>query len=230
MDIFVYSDESGVFDKKHNTYYVFGGLIFVSESDRDRLSRIYLAAENNIRQSEGIPDHKEVKASRIQAKSKDKLYRTVKNIERFGAVVNQKKLMSALFERKKTKQRYLDWVYKLAVRRKLEDMISRNVIDPAKIESITFFVDEHSTATDGLYELRESLEKEFKSGMWNFEYMSFHKPLFPTIRSVNLHYCNSAKKTLVRSADIIANHIYLYAKKHSGKIPTENKLHIYYHP
>lgn len=28
MNIYIYSDESGVFDKEHNDYFVFGGLIF----------------------------------------------------------------------------------------------------------------------------------------------------------------------------------------------------------
>ena len=29
MDLFIYSDESGVFDKEHNEIYVYGGLIFL---------------------------------------------------------------------------------------------------------------------------------------------------------------------------------------------------------
>ena len=31
MDIFVYSDESGVFDVSHNEYFVFGGLILLGK-------------------------------------------------------------------------------------------------------------------------------------------------------------------------------------------------------
>lgn len=34
MDIFVYSDESGVFDVKHNDYFVFGGLILLGKIPR----------------------------------------------------------------------------------------------------------------------------------------------------------------------------------------------------
>ena len=153
------------------------------------------------------------------------------DVERFGVVISQKKLTAKnLFSNKKTKQRYLDWAYKMAVKKKLEDMIAKGQINPEFVENIVFLVDEHSTATDGCYELRESLEKEFKIGIWNFDYMTFHKPLFPNVKSVNLQYCNSAKKTLVRAADIIANHIYYYANQNKGEIPTENKLHIYYHP
>ena len=231
MDIYVYSDESGVLDRDHNDYYVFGGLLFISEEDKELYSRKYIAAEKNVRISEKIPNGFEVKASNIKPKSRNKLYRCLIDTERFGVVISQKKLTAKkLFSNKKTKQRYLDWAYKMAIKKKFEDMISKGQIDPAAVENIYFLVDEHSTATDGCYELRESLEKEFKIGMWNFEYMIFHKPLFPNVKSVNLQYCNSAKKTLVRSADIIANHIFFYANTNLGKIPSENKLFIYYHP
>ena len=231
MNIYVYSDESGVLDREHNDYYVFGGLLFTSEEDRDNYSRKYIAAEKNIRISEGLSNGEEVKACYIKPKSRNKLYRSVMDAERFGVVISQKKLTAKnLFSNKKTKQRYLDWAYKMAVKKKLEDMIAKGQINPEFVENIVFLVDEHSTATDGCYELRESLEKEFKIGIWNFDYMTFHKPLFPNVKSVNLQYCNSAKKTLVRAADIIANHIYYYANQNKGEIPTENKLHIYYHP
>lgn len=231
MDIFVYSDESGVLDKVHNDYYVFGGILFTSGEERDAFSRKFLAAENNVRLSESIPPDIEVKACHILPKSKNKLYRSTLSVERFGVVISQQKLTSPyLFANKKTKQRYLDWSYKMAIRKKFEKMIAQKTIDPKKVESISFLVDEHSTATNGWYELRESLEKELKIGMWNFDYMTFHGPLFPHVKSVNLQYCNSAKKTLVRAADIVANHIFYYANRNGGSIPKEDKLNIFYHP
>lgn len=231
MNIYVYSDESGVLDKVHNDFYVFGGLIFTSGDERDSLSRQYIAAERNVRQSENIPSSIEVKAYNVKPKSKRKLYQCLSNVERFGAVISQKDLTNdALFSNRKTKQRYLDWAYKMAVKKKFEKMIADGILNPSEVDSITFLVDEHSTATDGLYELRESLEKEFKIGMWNFDHMTFHKPLFPNIKSVELKYCNSAKKTLVRAADIVANHLFYLANTKNGSIPSEEKLNVYYHP
>ena len=38
MNIFVYADESGVLDPKHNEYFVFGGLIFLGKDAKDELS------------------------------------------------------------------------------------------------------------------------------------------------------------------------------------------------
>ena len=231
MDIFIYSDESGVLDKYHNDFYVFGGVIFLSSDDRDNYARKYIAAEKNIRISEKIPPEIEVKASNITPKSKNKLYRAVMEAERFGVVIDQNKLTNdALFQNKKSKQRYLDWAYKIGVKRKLENLISRKLIIPNDIKNIYFFIDEHSTATDGIYELRESLEKEFKIGIWNFEFMSFYPPLFPNLKSLNLQYCNSSKKTLVRAADIVANHLYYRVNTNAGCIEDECKLNVFYHP
>lgn len=34
MNIFVYSDESGVFDNKHNDFFVFGGLIILGTEEK----------------------------------------------------------------------------------------------------------------------------------------------------------------------------------------------------
>ena len=137
MNIYVYSDESGVLDKQHNSYYVFGGVLFLSGEDRDTCSRRFVAAEKNIRSSENISTNTEVKACNIQPKSKNKLYRILKSEERFGVVISQKRLTNdELFSNKKSKQRYLDWAYKMAIKTKFQELIAQGVIDPQKVESI----------------------------------------------------------------------------------------------
>lgn len=56
MEIYVYSDESGVFDKEHNDIFVFGGLIFLKKKDMEICSRKYLVAESAIRTGKyGVP-------------------------------------------------------------------------------------------------------------------------------------------------------------------------------
>ena len=90
MNIFIYSDESGVLDKYHNDFFVFGGLIFLSQDDRDVWSRKYMAAEKVVRKSEKMNAKAEVKATTISNKSKSKLYRSLNQTEKFGVVVKQK--------------------------------------------------------------------------------------------------------------------------------------------
>ena len=72
MDLFIYSDESGVFDKAHNEIFVYGGLIFLGKREKDDYSRKYHAAEKIIRYGKYFQDE-ELKASRITNKEKGKL-------------------------------------------------------------------------------------------------------------------------------------------------------------
>lgn len=150
MNIYIYSDESGVLDKAHNDYFAFAGLVFVSKDERDICSRKYVAAENIVRNIESIDPTEEVKATTISNKSKGKLFRSLNQVHKFGIVVKQAKLFDSMFQSKKTKQRYLDWAYKMAVKSKLEQLISSGVIDPRSVEHMYFYVDEHTTATDGV--------------------------------------------------------------------------------
>lgn len=208
MNIYVYSDESGVFDSKHNDFFVYGGLMFLSKDSHENWKRKYLNAERTIRKSEGLSENIEVKATSVSNKSKGKLYRGLNHTEKFGIVIHEKGIQQNIFNDKKTKQRYLDFAFKIGVRRKLENLIKRGLLVPENIENIYFYVDEHTTATNGRYELRESLEQEFKKGTYNWNWDKFFPPLFPNVHSIDVSYCNSKKKTLIRSADIIANKLY----------------------
>ena len=92
-------------------------------------------------------------------------------------------------------------------------------------------MDEHNTATDGKYELREALEQELIVGTFNYHYSVFYKPILPYSKAVTLEFCNSAKKRLVRAADIIANHVYYLAvSSQLKKIDEISNLHHIYLP
>lgn len=208
MNIFVYSDESGVFDKLHNDIYVFGGIILVGSEDKENWSHLYSRAEKTLRKKLGADKDHELKASNISNKDKGKLYRSLNNCKKFSVTIDEKRVLDRIFKSKKDKQRYLDYAYKIAIKRAFESLIKDNVINPADIKNIYFNVDEHTTATNGRYELSQSLEQEFKNGTYNASYDLFYEPIFPCLTSVSVSYCNSAKNLLVRAADIVANRIY----------------------
>lgn len=211
MNIYVYSDESGVLDKAHNDIFVFGGLIILESSKKDEWSRRYSAVEKSIRRSSLKYGTSELKASRISNKDKGKLYRSLNNCYKFGVVVKQKELRNDIFINKKTKQRYLDYAFKIAFKRACENMINKKIILPKSVENIYLYIDEHTTATDGRYELREGLEQELKIGTFNYDYTHFFPPIFPTLKSLDLKFCNSESKLLVRASDIVANRIFYLA-------------------
>ena len=111
---------------------------------------------------------------------------------------------------KKDKQRYLDYAYKIGLKRALQQLINGGMIEK-NVDNIFLYNDEHSTATNGRYELREGLEQEFKLGTYNMQYDKFFPPLFETMQGIHLEFCDSKKITLVRGADIVANRIYYTA-------------------
>lgn len=229
MNVFVYSDESGVLDKAHNDVFVFGGLVFLSKDERDIAARKYSAAEKVLRESGRYREGVELKAATIKAKDKRKLYRSINQYYKFAVVVDQKRVLDTIMLDKKSKQRYLDYVFKIGVKRLLEELIRRGIIVAAEVENIYFFVDEHSTSTNGLYELRESLEEEFKRGMYSRNFMTFFPPIFPNVRNVDLKFCNSACVRLIRAADIVANRVFHDAITGNCKNSFdagENKLYI----
>lgn len=211
MDIYIYSDESGVLDYIHNKIFVFGGVVFLNKDDRDITSRKYSAAEKILRKSENVPFNVEVKATTISNFGKGKLYRSLNSTYKFGVIVHQKLLLKNIFDNKKSKQRYLDYAYKIGIKRFFEYLINTHVIIPSDVHRLHFYVDEHTTATDGYYELRESLEQEFRFGTFNWDYNKFFPPIFPHLLDVKVNYCNSSSKVLVRAADIVANRIFYLA-------------------
>lgn len=230
MIIHVYSDESGVFDYIHNDYYVFGGIICLDDTEKELWSRKYSAAERAIRITGKYPPGTELKACVIDNTDKGKLFRSLNKCHKFGVIVNQQRVNEKVFDNKKSKQRFLDYVYKRAVKNALQEMIKEGLIDPSKVTEMNFYVDEHSTATNGRYELREGLEREFKYGTFNNTYQHYFPPLFTHTRSVDLQFCNSKKKLLVRAADIVANKIYYHAvsrtKRELRNIPNMHMLYL----
>ena len=117
MNIFIYSDESGVFDKKHNDFFVFGGVIFLSKSEKDKQERKYLHAERVIRERMQFSEDREVKAVSITNTDKSKLFRSLNGVYKFGVVIRQHRVLNEIFASKKSKQRYLDFAYKIAVKK-----------------------------------------------------------------------------------------------------------------
>ena len=221
MDIFVYSDESGVFDVAHNDIFVLGGLILLGKDSKDACSRKYAHAEKVLRNNKNADPDFELKATRLENSEKSELFRSLNKVYKFGVVIKQKNLHSKIFEHKKTKQRYLDYAFKIALKRALKSLIESDVLDVNNVEAIHIYVDEHTTATDGRYELRESIEQEFKFGVFNFNYGTYYPPIFPGVKSIDLKYCDSASVRLVRAADIVANRLYHLAV--SDKICNQNR-------
>lgn len=51
MNLYVYSDESGVFDFRHHDYFVFGGVILIGTEQNEEWNRKYAKVEKMLEQA-----------------------------------------------------------------------------------------------------------------------------------------------------------------------------------
>ena len=214
MNIFVYADESGVLDPTHNKYFTFGGLVFLGKEAKDCALRKYLHVENVMRENDkSLQSIGEMKANRLSNRQKGSLFRSLNGECKFGVVVEQRRLRDYVCSNKKTKQRYLDYVFKIALKRALQGMMRDGVFKSEDVENIYVRMDEHSTATNGRYELQEGLEEEFKFGTTNYSFDTYNPPIFPSMNSVVFEMRDSAQDPLIRASDIVANRLLYCARK-----------------
>lgn len=215
MNIYIFSDESGVFDKNHNDFFVFGGVISLGKDYKDKLSRKYSAKEKQIYENNHKYKGKELKANILDKKHKYELFRLLNKSYKFGIVINQKSILNEIFNDKKSKQRYLDYAFKIGIKKALVEIINKENLDIDIINALCFYIDEHSTATNARYELKESLEQEFIRGTFNFNYDKFFSPILSKKTKITLNYYDSKKVYLIRAADIIANKIFNDLRKNT---------------
>lgn len=229
-NIYIYSDESGTFDRFHNDYFVFGGVICFSEEEKNITTRKYAHVEKVIRESTNFSSSKELKACFVSNEAKGKIFRSLNGVYKFCVLIKQKAVNYKVFENTKHKQRYLDYAYKIVLRKCLELIIEKKYLLSKEVRIVYVHADEHVTATDGKYELRESLLNEFKNGTFNPTWETHYDPIFPNLWDVDVKFCDSKKVRLVRAADIIANHCYHKALKFNGVIEDERNMFVYYLP
>ena len=108
---YIYSDESGVFDKHHHDIFVYGGIVCVGQDKASSLTR------------------EELKAYYLNNDDKRKLYRIIKDCYKFAVIIDLKKLMNVDFASPQAKQRFLDYAFKRGVKASLNAMNSSGAID-----------------------------------------------------------------------------------------------------
>lgn len=211
MKLFVYADESGVFDKAHDDLFVYGGVIVLA-SRRENSIRQYLALEQDIRaHSNGELDGVELKASYLSMKDRSRVFRLIPHYGcwQFATIVDQTRALDSIYVDKKTKQRFLDYALKRAIKHGVCSLFASKALAKSDVSAISVVVDEHSTSTNGRYNLEESINNEFRFGTYNMTWDQHFSPVFgPSFPPIPVSYVDSARVPLVRAADVTANWVY----------------------
>ena len=226
-DIYVYIDDSGVLsDHSKNEFFIFAGYIFLSEEEKNSAKREYRSLNHNLQNKLNLR-HTELKASILDKKYKESLFKIMKRYESMSVSVDMDSLYHIILESKNSIFRYKDFALKLMIKNKILDLIRRGDIDPYEDTNIFIFIDEQNIKRHGVYTLQDNLLEELKSGIINYNYESHTKPIFFGELSVEVEYCDSKSNYLIQASDILANrYYYIYNKKAFELIKQNNHYHL----
>ncbi len=210
QEIYMFMDDSGKLTNKEN-YLVYGGIIFTSQSEKQKFSNQYRAIIKSIRCSYCSErnnfcskDCVEIKSSKINDNDRRRIINLCKKYKVFSLVVENAKVYSNIMSSKSSKGRYIDYVQKITIKEVLKTLIHDNIIDSSKEIKVCINIDQQTTKSNGYYNLKDSIYEDIKYGIINFNYGVFHAPLFQSDVDVTVNYIDSKKCIAIQAADIIA--------------------------
>ena len=192
--------------KELSGFFVYGGYAFVGRQELDSAKRQYISANRAIKSE--LSRNDELKAAGLRPKHKRALFMVIREYESVSCSVEIKRVYSNILSNKKAICRYKDYVLKRCVKAKLQDLIKRGKIKADEDIAIEINIDEQLTATNGYYSLRDSIKEELQHGITNFDYGTFHNPVFNSQVEVIIKYCESKNNYMIQASDILANRIW----------------------
>jgi len=224
--IYFYFDDSGVLHKNEQSgYFVYAGYVFLSREAVDDAKRKYICANKAIKKATGRID--ELKASTLENTQKRSLYNSIKEFESLSAIVEIKRVYEHIMCNKKSICRYKDYILKRIIKSKLQEFVNSGQLNRNDDIDIFVYVDEQLTATNGYYDLQDSILEELRYGIRNFDYGVTHPNIFCGNIKVTVDYCESKKNYMIQAADILANRIlasYRSGNPELRKIPNHTSL------
>lgn len=205
QSIYMFFDDSGVFHK-NDRYFIYAGYVFIGSEEKDGARRKYKKIVKQIKNILNRND--ELKAFNIENKYKRALLRVLKSYIRIAVVVDLQKIKDEILDDKKSRVRFKDFALKRLVKKIIKKMIEKAQINPRESCKIYLNIDEQSTATNGVYGLRDSIKEELAYGIYNYDYSVFYEPIIQGELQVELHYCQSVNEYLIQAADILANTVH----------------------
>ena len=168
--------------------------------------REYIHANKALRKVTGAEG--ELKAANLSAKHKRSLFKAVEDYDTICGVVEISRVYNHILANKRSICRYKDYVLKRVVKQQLISYIEKGIISRDQDIDIYISIDEQLTATNGYYNLSDSISEELQHGIRNWDYGVVHSRVFSGEVNVYIEYCDSSKNYLIQASDIIANRIW----------------------
>lgn len=225
-DIYFFFDDSGVFHRNEPSgFFVYAGFVFTGREELESAKRKYKTANKALKKA--LEADYELKAAVLENKHKRSLLNSVLEYESLSAAVELSRVYDYIIDNKKSRCRYKDYILKLCIKKKLQDLIQRGVLNREEDIHLHISIDEQLTATDGYYDLRDSIAEELQHGIINFNYGVVHEKTFSGTVKVDIKYCESKNNYLIQASDIIANRIwtsYRVGRPELREIPNHTHL------
>lgn len=225
QDVYFFFDDSGVLHKNEKSgYFVYAGYAFSNKDELNDARRKYIHANKKLKKSLGRND--ELKAAKLDPKHRRSLFNSVKKYNSVAGVVYISRIYDHILANKKSICRYKDYVLKRCIKSHLQKLISNGTIYKDEDIAIHIYIDEQLTATNGYYDLRESIWEELQFGIANFDYGKKYPPLFDSEVTVMIEYCDSSRNYMIQASDILANRIWTSFRKNDPTLREISNLTI----
>ena len=224
--VYFFFDDSGTLHRNEASgYFLYAGFVFLSRDELDIAKRKYIKANKALKVATGITG--ELKASKLATSHKRSLYNSMRECESLSAVVAIRNVYNYILENKKSICRYKDYILKLIIKKKLQELLNEGRLSKGDDVNIIVSIDEQLTASNGYYDLADSIYEELRHGIYNFNYGVMHNNLFDGKVKVSITYCESKNNYLIQASDILANRIltsYRTGNKKLRNIPNHTAL------
>lgn len=207
QEVIFFFDDSGVLTKKESSgYFVYAGYVFTSRNTLNTARRKYIHANKALKKALGRND--ELKAASLTTNHKRALFNAVREYESVSVTVDISQVYNHILAEKKSICRYKDYALKRCIKNKLKALIADGIISKTEKIKLHIYIDEQLTATNGYYDLKDSIKEELQYGIINFDYGVKHQNLFDSNVEVVIQYCDSRENYMIQASDILANRIW----------------------
>lgn len=217
QEVIFFFDDSGVLHKNEASgYFVYAGYVFADRENLNSARHKYVNANKKLKKA--LKRNDELKAATLEVKQKRSLYNSVKEYDSVAVVVDISRLYDYVLADKKSICRYKDYILKRCIKSKLKKMVTDGVLSKDEDITISIYIDEQLTATNGYYDLRDSIKEELQHGILNFDYGVRHPHVFEANVEVIIHYCDSSANYMIQASDILANRIWTSYRTNNQKL------------
>lgn len=210
QEIYINLDDSGKLTPKESVC-VYGGIIFLSKSEKDKFITQYRSIINEIKCNycfnkcnNNCP---EIKNTNIKPSDKRRIMNYLKKYYIIGLIVKNDDVYSYIKNNKAAKGRFIDYSIRRMIKEIIKNFIKCKSIDPNKPVKIIINIDQQSTKSNGYYNLHDGLIEELKYGIVNYNYSSSISPILFSDLDIKVTYQDSGRSYVVQAADLLAGTI-----------------------